>query len=83
MCVCRDTCSRKILIYLFDDNKAHEGHLRGQEESSVLVAILGLVILLSRLEKARARIRILEEDVTKQSRRKKRLMLYERYLNNK
>lgn len=26
-------CSRKILDYLFDDSKAHEGHLRGQEES--------------------------------------------------
>lgn len=25
--------ARKILGYLFDDNKAHEGHLRGQEES--------------------------------------------------
>jgi len=22
-------CSRKILDYLFDDSKAHEGHLRG------------------------------------------------------
>lgn len=29
----RYACSRKILDYLFDDNKAHEGHLRGQEES--------------------------------------------------
>lgn len=26
-------CSRKMLGYLFDDSKAHEGHLRGQEES--------------------------------------------------
>lgn len=26
-------CWRKILGYLFDDSKAHEGHLRGQEES--------------------------------------------------
>jgi hypothetical protein len=29
----KEICSRKMLDYLFDGNKAHEGHLREQEES--------------------------------------------------